>query len=447
MRKLLLALPLVASASWAGTTYYAGSQTQPAYDKLISQLNEFKPFTVESEQYNAGFLTSTAITKVMNSNGPGAKTLFRLQHVIEHSQVGVDGNGARIGASTIHTTLIVDEHSQEAMKVMAAFNNQQPIELFTRVGISGQVTNDLVMNPFSINQQGTQASFEGGRYTINSNESGAINGSGTMGAIVLTEDEVEYSVAASEGKFDLQRLSTGIHSGSYSFDIPQIEILAKAAGMDIGLADIKIASDSIFENELMQSNVLVEIGAIDSPLDLDSASYEFEFGGLSMQAMQGYVENMQNVALVGAEPAEMDSMVTSAMAGYKALISRGANIGINLAMSNSGGAIETSFDATFKGDGSVSGYDSIATMRDLANALALRLQLNADEAALNATPAAMLLMHPMAQDYLVYDGFSYAADIKASELILDVNGNPQSLEDMLGGMLEMPLDMSMLSGF
>ena len=196
MRKLLLALPLVASASWAGTTYYAGTQTQPAYDKLISQLNEFKPFTVESEQYNAGFLTSTAVTKVMNSAGPDAKTLFRLQHVIDHSPVGVDGNGARVGASTIHTTLMVDEYSQDVVEALAAFDNQQPFEIFTRVGMSGEVTNDLVINPFSVNHEGAQASFEGGHYTIFSNDNGAISGSGTMGAIVLTEDEVEYTVSA-----------------------------------------------------------------------------------------------------------------------------------------------------------------------------------------------------------------------------------------------------------
>jgi len=34
MRKLLLALPLVAGASWAGTTYYSSSQSEPAYDRF-----------------------------------------------------------------------------------------------------------------------------------------------------------------------------------------------------------------------------------------------------------------------------------------------------------------------------------------------------------------------------------------------------------------------------
>ena len=447
MRKLLLALPLVASASWAGTTYYAGTQTQPAYDKLISQLNEFKPFTVESEQYNAGFLTSTAITKVMNSAGPDAKTLFRLQHVIEHSPVGVDGNGARVGASTIHTTLMVDEYSQEVVDALASFDNSQPFEIFTRVGMSGEVTNDLLINSFSVSLEGTEASFEGGKYTITSNDTGAISGSGTLDAIVLTEDEVEYTVSASEGKFDLQRLGTGIHSGSGSFNIPAIEFIAKDSGMNVKLTDIELNSDSSMEGELMNSKVLMKAGSIDSPLDINSASYEVEISGLSMQGMQGYVDSMKNVPLVGADSEEMDSMMATAIDAYQALISPGTGFGISLAMNNSGGDIETSFDATFKGDGSNSGYESVATIRDLASVLALRLQLNADETALNATPAAMLMMHPMAQEYLVYDGNSYVADIKAEDLILDVNGNPQSLEDMFGGILSMPLDLSMLSAF
>ena len=217
--------------------------------------------------------------------------------------------------------------------------------------------------------------------------------------------------------------------------------------MNVKFADIQLVSDTSMEGELLKSKVLMKAGSIDSPLDINSASYELEFGGLSMQGMQSYVDKMENVPLVGADSEEMDSMVATAMDAYQALISPGASFGINLAMNNSGGDIETSFDATFKGDGSVSGYDSVATIRDLASVLALKLQLNADEAALNATPAAMLLMHPMAEEYLVYNGSSYAADIRAEDLILDVNGNPQSLEDMFGGMLSMPLDMSMLSAF
>ena len=126
MRKLLLALPFVAGASWAGTTYYAGSQTEPAYERLISQLNEFKPFTVESEEYQAGFLQSVAVTRVMDSAGPDAKLLFRLKHVINHSPLGVNDNGARIGSSVIRTTLLADPDNTGMATVISGFSGQEP---------------------------------------------------------------------------------------------------------------------------------------------------------------------------------------------------------------------------------------------------------------------------------------------------------------------------------
>ena len=90
MRKLLLALPLVAGASWAGTTYVSSSQTQPAYDKLLSQLNQLESLQFVSESYDKGFMHSTAITKVSFVGSTDAEPLFRLKHVIDHSPVGID---------------------------------------------------------------------------------------------------------------------------------------------------------------------------------------------------------------------------------------------------------------------------------------------------------------------------------------------------------------------
>ena len=48
MKKLLAVLPLVAGASWAGTTYYSGSQTRDAYDQLLAQLGQISSFAVEN---------------------------------------------------------------------------------------------------------------------------------------------------------------------------------------------------------------------------------------------------------------------------------------------------------------------------------------------------------------------------------------------------------------
>ena len=109
MRKVLLALPLVASASWAGSTYYAGSQAQPAYEKLLADLNQAASgmFILESASYSAGFTESSAITnvKLLHIEEP---VIFQLQHSINHSPVGTDPEGARFSASSITTTINAD---------------------------------------------------------------------------------------------------------------------------------------------------------------------------------------------------------------------------------------------------------------------------------------------------------------------------------------------------
>jgi uncharacterized protein YdgA (DUF945 family) len=88
---------LVAGASWAGASYYAGAQTQSGYEQLLLQLNELKPFTLVNEEYYAGVANSTAITKVMESTAADAKVLFRLHHAINHSPIGMNDSGVRVG--------------------------------------------------------------------------------------------------------------------------------------------------------------------------------------------------------------------------------------------------------------------------------------------------------------------------------------------------------------
>jgi len=55
MNKLLLgALPLVAGASWAGTTLYSGSQSEDAYAQLVQQLDQMSGYSVKQEAWEPG---------------------------------------------------------------------------------------------------------------------------------------------------------------------------------------------------------------------------------------------------------------------------------------------------------------------------------------------------------------------------------------------------------
>ena len=155
MRKVLLALPLVASASWAGSTYYAGTQAQPAYEKLLADLNQAANglFILESASYSAGFTESFATTnvKLLHSDQP---MLFQLRHDINHSPVGSDPQGARFSASSITTTLAADSLQNEEIKeVLNKFDGGQPFALYTDIGFTGNVTTDFHLHSLSMDYE------------------------------------------------------------------------------------------------------------------------------------------------------------------------------------------------------------------------------------------------------------------------------------------------------
>ena len=85
------------------------------------------------------------------------------------------------------------------------------------------------------------------------------------------------------------------------------------------------------------------------------------------------------------------------------------------------------------------GFDSVTTVRDLLNILTLEAHMEADVEAVISLPWPCFMGAPEAQQYIVSDGLKYTSDITVSDLIVDINGNPLSLEMMVGDMLDMPL--------
>jgi len=118
---------LIAGASWAGTTYYSGAQTEAAYTRLLEQINTNEAFVVESTEYKAGIMESTAITQVRASEASGQDIQFSLKHQINHSLVSVAPENPRFGAASIITTLLVDEnYSDDFKNVLKSFDSGEP---------------------------------------------------------------------------------------------------------------------------------------------------------------------------------------------------------------------------------------------------------------------------------------------------------------------------------
>ena len=440
MKKLLFVLPLVAGASWASTTYYAGSQTQPAYDKLISQLNQLKPLVVESVAYEAGFLNSTAITSVKLSSSPNAEVLFTLKHEINHSALSVDDGTPRVAGSSIHTTLLMDETSEAAQRVLQKFNNQQPFELNTYLGYNGEVTNELILSSLTQELDGSHFQFDGGNFQFHSTDSGATTGSGQLGELTMNfRDGQMMSISPMHAALNLQRLSDGIFSGTSLFEMPMVALDPANGNQPILFEGVKLASDTSLSGEIMQSSVEFEVAAIDAPLDINSASFSITSDGSTLAGFEQYL------ALVEQAESSLDMDTDGAMVflalqdAYKALFEPGFSMGMNMAITNSGGVIEAKSDVFFKGDGSESGYEHMSSVRDVMAALDLGLHLKADDGAVQATPLAMFSMHPLYDEYVVFDGAAHTVNITVADLFMDINGNAQSLDDKYGEVLSMPL--------
>ncbi len=438
MKKVLLALPLVAGASWAGSTYYSGTQAQPAYEKFVSELNAatVESFVLDVAEYDAGFTTSTAVTNVRLYGEPDA-VLFQLKHDIQHSPIGSDSQGARFSASSITTTLVKDKiESNEVLQIIASFDSGEPFVLYTDVEFTGDLVSDLQLHSLDWRSDDDGAiSFEGGRFKATS-AGGKIDISGVLGAIDVSDDAGNVlTVAESTSKFDLLQVANGVFTGDQSIVFPSVEFKGEM-GIEFSLIDAVLDSVAALDGDKVNTSMGLSVAKISSPLPLNSVDWEIDVNGLSVKGLENYVTAVNDIVNT-TDTGDISAQLKEA---YTGLITPGVDVINKLILTNDGGDIVGDINLSFLGDGTASGMDSIATVGDLLESMKFSVTLDADQPAIELTPAAMFMMHPMAQQYIVNEGDKYTADIHIANLMLDVNGNIQPLSQLIGDQLNTPLD-------
>ena len=185
MKSLIAALLLLAGATWAGTSYYAGVQSETGYEQFLSQATAIKPFAFEKESFEHGLTTSKAVTVVKESSAPDAEILFRLAHEINHSSVQLNDNSPSIGTATIRTTLVDGAINSKYDTIESFFTGDIPIEIITRAGMSGHIASEINVNTLTIPLgESETAIVEETRVTL-TNDTNQIVGDGTLGACLL----------------------------------------------------------------------------------------------------------------------------------------------------------------------------------------------------------------------------------------------------------------------
>lgn len=443
MKKLLIAIPLVAGASWAGASYYAGAQTQSGYDQLLAQLNELKPFTLVNEEYYAGVSNSSAITKVMESTAADAKVLFRLHHAINHSPIGMNDSGVRVGAATIVTTLVKDQSiPEELLEAMNDFTDDEPFQINTEVGFDGTTVNQFLVSAYERQYDDVKVVFDGVDYTSTVNGDSFV-GSGTVGDITVSGDDGELKLSAGAIETDLTRIGQAMYTGTYGVVFDELSYTGEDMRASVNLNAIALQSVTKIANGSLESKAAFSVGEINSPMPVNSAGFDVSVKGISIAGFQSYVDLISQIAMVDAMTMSEPELVMAVMESYKSIIGPGTSLDYAFNVSNDGGDAKVSYGISVVDASSsnypADGFDSVSTVRDLLKMVKLQVHLDADVGVIDQSPLAMFMGAPEAQQYIVSDGVKYTADVTVSDLIVDINGNPLSLEMMVGEMLDMPL--------
>ena len=443
MKKLLLALPFVVGGSWAGVSYFTGTQTQDAYEQLLSQANELGFVVLVNEQYSAGVVNSTAITNVMESAEPDAPVLFRLQHAIQHSPVGLNEGAMRVGAAIITTTLLQDDSIPESMQAfMQGFGTEEPIQLDTDVKFDGAMAHRLLVSSYEHQYDDVSVRFGGVDYAMASS-SDALKGEGSTGELVVTSDDTVVRLAAGEIQNELLFNDDSISSGGYSITFDKLTATGPQVPVSLALKKISLGSSLDVQNDKLGMETRYSIGSIDSPLPISRASLVASTTQMSLEGMKSYYSAASDLANSDASAEQSDEQIRALLLAAVDIIGPGTGMTYELDLGNEGG--NANFVATAKVVDSTSehfpaaGLVSITTLREALNALELDVNLDADAAAIDQTPVAIALGMPEAEQFIVADGITYKSDISLRNLVVDINGDPLSLEMVLGEMLDMPL--------
>jgi len=274
---------------------------------------------------------------------------------------------------------------------------------------------------------------------------GKLQGSGTVGAANLLEKLQGLTLAMEPGDadFDLDWAADGIYAGTQSMHLGKITVNQGVPGYETVLTDASLVSTAEVNDERFTNDFIVESKIENVLLPVDDFRFSTKIENLGMNGfseIMKYTDTIDEQAFIDDPDAEIERMAKA----YKQLVVPGSALHYGLELGNSEGDAKAFTKVVFQGFDDSSDPDTKATVGDLLGALTGQLDLNADLSAIAMTPLPMLLGSPGISDWLVNDGETISSKITLEKLVINANGNPIPLEMMLGEMLQMPLDASLL---
>jgi uncharacterized protein YdgA (DUF945 family) len=376
----------------------------------------------------------------MASAAPDAEVLFRLQHDIDHSPVGLDGAGVRFRAAAIETTLLLPNDVSESM--LQGFNSEEPVVINTDVKFDGSAMHQLLVSNFETIKDGESIKFDGLDYSAVANED-AIKGSESIGEFTLESPMVSIKLAPGTVDVDLKKFADDVFSGSYGVLFDELSIESTAMPFGINVQEIGFSSNSKINGSTLDSDGNISVGNIESPLPINNFSIAVGTHDLSIEGTSNYVKTMSQFSALNDDNASNPEFLNQWFSALIGVFVPKAGVTYDIDLNNDRGNANIKFNMNVI-DGSSPKYPStgltaLLTVRDLLNVTQAEFSLQADAAALDQTPLAAFLVSPQVEQLVLADGVSYQSTIKVKDFIVDINGNPLSLEMIMGDTLDMPL--------
>lgn len=440
MKKLLIALPFVAgAAAIAGTSQYAGNQTKSEYHQLLAQLNDLSPLVFVNEQYEAGIVTSSAVTKVMSSRTADAELLFRLQHDIKHAPVRMGDQGVSLGTVNINTRL--HDEISESSEFAALFADNNVFTLNTDVKYTGEINNQLRVNALEVSEEGETFTWSGMSFN-GVTKDGATVGNGSMGSVKFIDENTGgmMSFADSQIDLDIQHHGDNIYTGSGDMKFDNVSFLSPELPVPVTLTSFEVNSSTEIQDAAMSGGSRISLNGIESDLPVNNASLDIQVEGLMIEGLRQYNKVM---AALNDEPENLlgDSELGAGIANaLRDMFAPGSALTYAVALENSDGDVNADLRLALKDESEegmgADALNNVVTGRDLLNILTLDGMLDADTEALAQTPLMMMLGG--AGEFISVTDESITSRISLNGTTLLVNGVELPLDLMSGGMLDIP---------
>jgi len=450
MKKLLIALPLVAGASWAGTTYYSSAQALPEYQQLLAALNthvvQTLPVRFVEADYEAGFMESRATTNLVYSTLGETKVILQFDHAISHSPVVIDEHGARVGESYIVTTAKLDNIDPEIRdQVAQVFGGADPLTIYTSAGLSGDIRNNILISPIQFEDDDITISYTGANFTIDMPTAQQYIGFGSLGSAEFRSVDQPQVVSISETQmtFDYRLLNDALYIGTSEFTLPSISATSPLQD-ELHIQGVRMLSASEqATDETIDSHARFEIAAIDSAsvpfthFRFDATANHANIEALTRLAnfQKTVFETIYSGSPLTEEDIETIQSLENALSPYLNALTAGLEMELDIEAGTDEGPIKASASVRFEEN-----VRDADTPRELLTPIVASATFTTSEAAISQIPPAAMMMQQFVGEFIVQEGENYSFDARLENLNAELNGEAVPLEAMLADELDQPLE-------